>query len=134
LQLAGTAAEYSIGNLPTDLAAPGGSVGTKGTDLSLTSFGIYYTGIVYGLTAPNLVAVIQTADPALRGNLTARPNGLPNPQIIPSAVTPPAPFGWDDGNDFYLLAGTDFATNNVNQVYNQQASTASLSALMGQIV
>lgn len=134
LELAGTTAQYSIGNLPTDLAAPGGSVGAKGTNLSATSFGIYYTGPVYGETAPNLVAVIQTSDPALRGNLAARPNGLPNPQIIPSGVTPSAPFGWDDGNDFYLLAGTDFATNNVNQAYNQQASTASLSALMGQIV
>ena len=143
LELAGTAAQYSIGNLPTDLAAPGGSVGAKGTNLSTTSFGIYYTGPVYGATAPNLVAVIQTGDPTLRGNLTARPNGLPNPQIIPSAATPSAPFGWDDGGvvgvlpgnpDFYLLAGTDFATNNVNQAYNQQASTASLSALMGQIV
>jgi hypothetical protein len=133
LELAGTAAEYSIGNLPSNLTAPGGSVGTKGTPLSNTAFGIYYTGANYGDTNPNLVAVIQTADLDLRGVLTARPS-VPSPQVIPSAITPAAPFGWDDGNDFYFLAGTDFETNNVNQIYNQQASTASLSDLMGQIV
>jgi hypothetical protein len=132
LELAGTTAQYSIGNLPTDLTAPGGKVGTKGADLSAGAFGIYYTGATYGLTEPNLVAVIQTADLTLRGNLTARPT-VPSPQTSPSAVTPAAPFGWDDGNDFYLLAGTNFETNNVNQIYNQQASTASLSALINQI-
>jgi hypothetical protein len=133
LELAGTAAEYSIGNLPSVLTAPGGDVGAKGTDLSAGAFGIYYTGAgLYGTTNPNLVAVIQTADLTLRGNLTARPT-VPSPQTSPSGVTPAAPFGWDDGNDFYLLAGTNFA-NNVNQIYNQQASTASLSDLMGQIV
>jgi hypothetical protein len=102
--------------------------------LSTTAFGIYYTGPVYGLTNPNLVAVIQTNDGALRGNLTARPNGLPNPQTTGTSVPPLAPFGWDDGNDFYQLDGTNFANNHVNQAYTQRNSTASLSTLMTQIV
>jgi len=129
LVLSGTAAEYSIGNLPTDLS----SVGTKGVDLSTSAFGIYYTGLVYGQTNPNLVAVIQTADLTLRGGLTARPS-VPSPQVIPSLVTPAGPFGWDDGNDFYQLDGTNFANNHVNQAYTQRNSTASLSTLMTQIV
>jgi Ca2+-binding RTX toxin-like protein len=124
--------EYSIGNVPT-LTNPGGSVGSKGDPLGILTFGIYYTGATYGLTNPNLVAVIQTESVILRGALTGRPTGLPNPQGNTSPLPPAAPFGWDDGDDFYQLAGTVFATNNVNQTYLQRASTASLSDLMGKI-
>ena len=144
LVLSGNLTEYSIGNLPTDLKNPGGSVGSKGDAFSSSGFGIYYTGAAYGLTNPNLVAVIQTANNNLLtgGNaLIARPTGLPNPQINTSPIPPAGPFGWDDGGvvggagnpDFFELDGSNFAQY-VNQAYNQRASTASLSTLINQIV
>ena len=138
LNLSGNLSEYSIGNVSSDLKTPGGDVGSKGKTLTANSFGIYYTGTTYGNTNPNLVAVIQSADTNLLagiggiGSLTARPS-VASPQTNLTGVTPAAPFGWDDGNDFYQLAGSNFATH-VNQTYIQQQSTASLSALMGQIV
>ena len=124
--------EYSIGNIPSDLSNPGGSVGYWGTPLTSNSFGIYYTGATYGVTNPNLVSVIQTADNTLRGNLVARPS-VSSPQTTASPIPPTAPFGWDDGNDFYQLVGSNFA-NFVNQTYNQQTSTAELSVLVKTIV
>jgi Ca2+-binding RTX toxin-like protein len=136
LVLDGNLTQYSIGNLPTDLKNPGGSVGTKGNKFSSSSFGIYYTGETYGLTNPNLVAVIQTGNAnLLMGGkaLINRPTGLPNPQINTSAILPAAPFGWDDGDDFYELSSSNFA-NYINQAYYQQTSKASLSDLMAKIV
>jgi hypothetical protein len=136
LELSGNLDEYSIGNVPTDLTNPGGSVGSKGNLFTDFSFGIYYTGATYGLTNPNLVAVIQTDNGNLLtgGNaLINQPTGLPNPQGNTSPLPPAAPFGWDDGNDFFELFSSNFA-NFLNQPYAQARSTASLSDLMLKIV
>ena len=137
LVLSGNLTEYSIGNAPADLKTPGGSIGSKGTNTLPTQFGIYYTGSAYGSTNPNLVAVIQTADPLLLGALTSRPfQASPTTSTLPALPQPAAgtaPMGWDDGNDFYHLDGSGFAQY-VNQTYTQRASTASLSTLINQIV
>jgi Ca2+-binding RTX toxin-like protein len=130
LRLAGGLSEYSIGNLPSDLSTPGGNVGPRGSSFASNNFGIYYTGSVYGSSAPNLVAVIQSPSDLLGniGDLVARPS-VPTAVTGPSSVPPPT-FGW--GDQFRELEGSPFAAF-VNRPYDQTPSTASLSALMSQI-
>jgi Ca2+-binding RTX toxin-like protein len=131
MQLADPASDYWIGSAPSSgLELNNVQPGAPTT----TNFGIYRSASP--TSAPNLVAHVNLVDGfALNASDIQAGNQafVPNLANVGGLYSSRDYAGW---GTFYQLDGTAFAQNNIDtnlNPYTQSASTASLSALMGQI-